>query len=153
MGFDIGLDVSAFAAFLEGLLSFFSPCVLPLLPVYLSFLAGGNVEKDEEGNLIYRRSTVLKNSFFFILGIALTFFILSFGVKGMGLLFSRKRNLFSFLGGIVIVAAGLWQLFFYGRGGNKEYRFHINTEKKRGVLFSFLLGFTFSFSWTPCIGP
>lgn len=148
-------DISALASFLEGVLSFFSPCVLPLLPVYFSFLSGGNADRDENGDIIYKRSKVVINTLFFVLGISLTFFILSLGVKGVGRIFSSNSRLFSILGGAVIIIFGLWQLLLYGTkyGAKKEKRFSINTNRAKGPLLSFLLGFSFSFSWTPCIGP
>ena len=148
-------DISALASFLEGVLSFFSPCVLPLLPVYFSFLSGGNADRDENGNIIYKRSRVVINTLFFVLGISLTFFILSLGVKGVGRIFSSNSRLFSIIGGAVIIIFGLWQLLLYGTkyGAKKEKRFSINTNRAKGPLLSFLLGFSFSFSWTPCIGP
>ena len=148
-------DISALASFLEGVLSFFSPCVLPLLPVYFSFLSGGNADRDENGDIIYKRSRVVINTLFFVLGISLTFFILSLGVKGVGRIFSSNSRLFSILGGAVIIIFGLWQLLLYGTkyGAKKEKRFSINTNRAKGPLLSFLLGFSFSFSWTPCIGP
>ena len=148
-------DISALASFLEGVLSFFSPCVLPLLPVYFSFLSGGNADRDENGDIIYKRSRIVINTLFFVLGISLTFFILSLGVKGVGRIFSSNSRLFSILGGAVIIIFGLWQLLLYGTkyGAKKEKRFSINTNRAKGPLLSFLLGFSFSFSWTPCIGP
>ena len=144
-----------FASFLEGVLSFFSPCVLPLLPVYFSFLSGGNAERNEKGEIVYKRGKVLLNTLFFVLGISLTFFILSLGVKGIGRIFSRNTRLFSVIGGAVIIVFGAFQLFFYGTkyGAKKEKRIKIDTYKAKGPLLSFLLGFSFSFSWTPCIGP
>ena len=155
MNFSFVSDISAFASFLEGVLSFFSPCVLPLLPVYFSFLSGGNAERDENGEIIYKRSKVVINTLFFVLGISLTFFILSLGVKGVGKVFSSKSHLFSIIGGAVVIIFGIWQLVFYGTkyGANKEKRININTNRAKGPLLSFLLGFSFSFSWTPCIGP
>ena len=148
-------EITVFASFLEGVLSFFSPCVLPLLPVYFSFLSGGNAERNEKGEIVYKRGRVLLNTFFFVLGISLTFFILSLGVKGIGRIFSRNTRLFSVIGGAVIIVFGAFQLFFYGTkyGAKKEKRIKIDTYKANGPLLSFLLGFSFSFSWTPCIGP
>ena len=155
MNFSFVSDISAFASFLEGVLSFFSPCVLPLLPVYFSFLSGGNAERDENGEIIYKRIKVVINTLFFVFGISLTFFILSLGVKGVGKVFSSKSHLFSIIGGAVVIIFGLWQLVFYGTkyGAKKEKRININTNRAKGPLLSFLLGFSFSFSWTPCIGP
>ena len=155
MNFSFVSDISALASFLEGVLSFFSPCVLPLLPVYFSFLSGGNAERNENGEIIYKRSKVVINTLFFILGISVTFFILSLGVKGVGKIFSSNSHLFSIIGGAVVIIFGLWQLVFYGTkyGAKKEKRININTNRAKGPLLSFLLGFSFSFSWTPCIGP
>lgn len=155
MNFISTADISMVASFLEGVLSFFSPCVLPLLPVYFSFLSGGNAERNEKGEIVYKRGRVLVNTLFFVLGISLTFFILSLGVKGIGRIFSRNTRLFSVIGGAVIIVFGAFQLFFYGTkyGAKKEKRIKIDTYKAKGPLLSFLLGFSFSFSWTPCIGP
>lgn len=155
MIFSFVSDISAFASFLEGVLSFFSPCVLPLLPVYFSFLSGGNAERDENGEIIYKRSKVVINTLFFVLGISLTFFILSLGVKGVGKVFSSNSQLFSIIGGTIVIIFGLWQLVFYGTkyGAKREKRINLNTNRAKGPLLSFLLGFSFSFSWTPCIGP
>lgn len=155
MNFSFVSDISAFASFLEGVLSFFSPCVLPLLPVYFSFLSGGNAERDENGEIIYKRSKVVINTLFFVLGISLTFFILSLGVKGVGKVFSSNSQLFSIIGGAIVIIFGIWQLIFYGTkyGAKREKRINLNTNRAKGPLLSFLLGFSFSFSWTPCIGP
>ena len=155
MNFSFVSDISALASFLEGVLSFFSPCVLPLLPVYFSFLSGGNAERNENGEIIYKRSKVVINTLFFVLGISLTFFILSLGVKGVGKIFSTNSYLFNIIGGALVIIFGLWQLVFYGTkyGAKREKRININTNRAKGPLLSFLLGFSFSFSWTPCIGP
>lgn len=155
MNFSFFKEITGLMAFLEGVLSFFSPCVLPLLPVYFSFLSGGNVERNEKGELVYKRKTVLINTLFFVLGISLTFFILSLGVKGIGKIFSSNEKLFSIIGGAIIIIFGLWELIFYGTkyGAKREKRIQINTNRATGPLLSFLLGFSFSFSWTPCIGP
>lgn len=155
MNFSFVSDISALASFLEGVLSFFSPCVLPLLPVYFSFLSGGNAERNENGEIIYKKSKVVINTLFFVLGISLTFFILSLGVKGVGKIFSTNSHLFSIIGGAVIIFFGLWQLLLYGTkyGAKRDKRININTNRAKGPLLSFLLGFSFSFSWTPCIGP
>ena len=155
MNFSFVNDISALASFLEGVISFFSPCVLPLLPVYFSFLSGGNAERDENGEIIYKRSKVVINTLFFVLGISVTFFILSLGVKGVGKVLSSNSQLFSIIGGALVIIFGIWQLVFYGTkyGAKKEKRININTNRAKGPLLSFLLGFSFSFSWTPCIGP
>ncbi len=64
------------AIFFEGVLSFFSPCVLPLIPLYMSYLAGDHRKSDEEGNVVYENKKVFLTTLFFVLGISLTFFLL-----------------------------------------------------------------------------
>lgn len=70
--------------FLQGLLSFFSPCVLPLVPLYVSYLAGGARDVDSDGNIRYPRGRVLVNTLFFVVGISFTFFLLGFGFTALG---------------------------------------------------------------------
>ena len=147
--------VGGIAAFIEGILSFFSPCVLPLLPLYLSYLSGGNVERNEEGDLIYNRGKVLINTLFFSLGISVTFFLLSFGTSALSRFLNTNSETLSLVGGVIIILFSLYQLLFYGTkyGFKGEARINIRAKGTGSALFSFLLGFTFSFSWTPCVGP
>lgn len=147
--------VGGIAAFIEGILSFFSPCVLPLLPLYLSYLSGGNVERNEEGDLIYNRGKVLINTLFFSLGISVTFFLLSFGTSALSRFLNTNSETLSLTGGVIIILFSLYQLLFYGTkyGFKGEARINIRAKGTGSALFSFLLGFTFSFSWTPCVGP
>ena len=76
MGFNIETSVPILTVFIQGLLSFFSPCVLPLVPLYVSYLAGGAKTVEEDGTIRYRQGRVLVNTVFFVLGISFTFFIL-----------------------------------------------------------------------------
>lgn len=147
--------VRGIAAFIEGILSFFSPCVLPLLPLYLSYLSGGNVERNEEGDLIYNRGKVLINTLFFSLGISVTFFLLSFGTSALSRFLNTNSETLRLTGGVIIILFSLYQLLFYGTkyGFKGEARINIKAKGTGSALFSFLLGFTFSFSWTPCVGP
>ena len=147
--------VGGIAAFIEGILSFFSPCVLPLLPLYLSYLSGGNVERNEEGDLIYNRGKVLINTLFFSLGISVTFFLLSFGTSALSRFLNTNSETLRLTGGVIIILFSLYQLLFYGTkyGFKGEARINIKAKGTGSALFSFLLGFTFSFSWTPCVGP
>ena len=79
MGFDLETSVPAITVFVQGVLSFFSPCVLPLVPLYVSYLAGGTGVVDENGNIRYPKGKVLLNTVFFVLGISFAFFLLGFG--------------------------------------------------------------------------
>lgn len=142
-------------AFLQGILSFFSPCVLPLLPVYFSYLSGG-AEKDEKGQLIYKRGKTIINSFLFVLGIGSAFFILGLGAVAIGQAFTRTKMIFSIAGGILIIFLGLFQLgiFYKLTFLLSEKRLPVNFSTIRlSPLTAILMGFVFSFSWTPCVGP
>ena len=76
MGFSLDIQISAAAVFAQGLLSFFSPCVLPLIPLYIGYLSGGTARRGEDGRMYYKRSRVMVNTLFFVLGISFTFFLL-----------------------------------------------------------------------------
>lgn len=141
--------------FLEGLLSFFSPCVLPLLPLYMGYLSGGTQSKDEKGNTIYNRKVVLLNTIFFVLGISLAFILLGLTVSSvMGILADHKLWIY-FIGGIFIMIMGLFQVGIINPNLlNKEFRlFKIPTTLVNSPILAFGLGLFFSFAWTPCVGP
>lgn len=147
-------SVNYVLVFLEGVFSFFSPCVIPLLPVYMSYLAGSTGE-EENGILVYPRKKVLYNTVFFILGISAAFFLLGASFTLLGRLFGSHKFLLIRISGILIVILGLFQLDFFKLPFlQKERKLHINiTGRKVNPLVAFVLGFTFSFAWTPCIGP
>ena len=156
MGFSIESSVSALTIFLQGLLSFFSPCVLPLLPIYISYLSGGGRTVDAEGNVHYKRSKVLLNTAFFVLGISFAFFLLGFGFTAAGQFFRENRLLLGRIGGVLVILFGLYQLGIFGsvKFLNKEARLPFRLDKvAMNPLTALVLGFTFSFSWTPCVGP
>ncbi|MGP1562525.1 redoxin family protein [Filifactor alocis] len=133
--------------FLEGLVSFFSPCILPILPIYLGYLAGQS-EKDVKKNKIV-------NMLFFGVGIALSFFILGMAFTGIGKFFDTNKAMFSRIGGVIVLLLGLYQIGFYQSDFlNRERRIKpLWGTGKVGPLVALLMGFTFSFAWTPCVGP
>ena len=141
--------------FLEGVISFFSPCVIPLIPLYMGYLATNAKEVDEKGNITYKKKVVLIYTLFFILGISMSFFILGLSFTGLGLFFKDNRKIFLEVGGIIIVILGLFQLgilkvVFL----NKEKKLKINfNPNKMTKKTAFLMGFLFSFAWSPCVGP
>ncbi len=155
MGFDINVGVPALTVFLQGILSFFSPCVLPLVPLYVSYLAGGTRSVDETGAVRYRRKTVFLNTLFFVLGISFTFFLLGLGFTAVGRFFSGNQRLFATIGGVIVILFGLLQLgVFQSKALSQEQRLPLNLGKlAMNPLTALLLGFTFSFAWTPCVGP
>ncbi len=156
MGFDIGVSVSAFTVFLQGIVSFFSPCVLPLVPLYIGYLAGGTRTVEEDGTVRYGRGKVMLNTLFFVIGISFAFFLLGFGVTAAGQVLSENRTLFARIGGILIILLGLWQLGIFGSSRllSQEHRLPFRLDRfAMNPLVALLLGFTFSFAWTPCVGP
>ena len=82
MGLSVSVSISAATAFVQGLLSFFSPCVLPLLPLYIGYLSGG--AKETEAAAALRRGRIMLNTFFFVLGISVSFFLLGLGMTAIG---------------------------------------------------------------------
>lgn len=156
MGFQIETGISAVTVFIQGLLSFFSPCVLPLVPLYVSYLAGGARSVDEEGRICYPRKRVLVNTLFFVLGISGAFFLLGFGFTALGMFFRNNRIWFARVSGIIMILMGLYQLGVFGRSGmlDREHRLPFRLDRwTMGPVPALLLGFTFSFAWTPCVGP
>lgn len=155
MGFASGAGVPAIMVFLQGILSFFSPCVLPLVPLYIGYLAGGTKTVDADGTVHYKKRTVLINTLFFVIGISATFFILGVGFTAAGQFFTGNRMLFARIGGVIIILFGLVQLGVFNFDFlNREHRLPFNLDKlAMNPLLAFVLGFTFSFAWTPCVGP
>ena len=147
--------VQIFAIFLEGIISFFSPCVILLIPLYMGYLATNAKEVDENGNVTYKKKIVLIYTLFFILGISMSFFILGLSFTGLGLFFKDNRKIFLEIGGILIVILGLFQLGIIKVDFlNKEKKLKINfNPNKMSKKTAFLMGFLFSFAWTPCVGP
>ena len=141
--------------FIEGMLSFLSPCVLPLLPVYISYLAGNGKEVDENGNIKYIRKKVFANTVLFVLGISFAFFILGMSFSALGAFFNEYRQAFTNIAGVFIILMGLIQLGVLKLPFlEKEYKLKTkHSLKNMTPLLAFILGFTFSFAWTPCIGP
>lgn len=155
MGFTIETSVPALTVFLQGLLSFFSPCVLPLVPLYIGYLAGGTKTVEEDGSIRYPRKRVLLNTLFFVLGVSFAFFALGLGFSAVGRFFSGNRALFAKIGGVLIILFGLYQLgLFGGKLLSREHRLPLRLDRlAMNPLVALVLGFTFSFAWTPCVGP
>ncbi len=156
MGFSIDVTIPALTVFLQGLLSFFSPCVLPLIPLYIGYLSGGTAKLDEDGRMHYDRRKVLVNTIFFILGISFAFLLLGTAMTAVGRFFGSKQILFARIGGVIVILFGLYQLGALGSSGflSRDVRLPFHTEKMVMSPFTALLmGFVFSFAWTPCVGP
>lgn len=147
-GAGIGLAV----AFAAGILSFLSPCVLPLVPSYVSFVAGVGLEELEEGESAVRRTAFL-HAVLFVLGFSAVFMSLGASASFLGQLLAEHREWITRVGGVVVVFFGLHLLGVTPlRFLNRERRVHLQ-EKPLGYAGTFLVGVTFGAGWTPCIGP
>lgn len=156
MQLDLSLSISAVTVFVQGLLSFFSPCVLPLLPVYIGYLSGGTAVWNEDGSVACDRKKVLVNTVFFVLGISFAFFLLGLGMSLVGVFLRQHQTLFAAVGGGIVILFGLYQLGIFGtsRFLSRERRLHLRLDKAAvSPLTALLMGFSFSFAWTPCVGP
>lgn len=143
------------AVLLEGLISFFSPCVIPLLPLYMGYLAGSAKEKTKEGKIIYKRKKVFLYTLFFVLGISMSFFILGLSFTVIGSFLKEYKSIIAIIGAIIIIVLGLFQLKiinFKFLQKEKKLKVNINPNKMNPVV-AFIMGFLFSFAWTPCVGP
>ena len=109
MGFSIETSVSAVTVFLQGALSFFSPCVLPLVPLYVSYLAGGAAVVGEDGVRRYPRGKIFLNTLFFVVGISFAFFLLGLGLTALGEFFHNYQVWFARASGVIILLFGLYQ--------------------------------------------
>jgi len=143
-------DISMLLAFSAGLLSFLSPCVLPMIPAYISYLTGTSIKelREEKPKLL----TIYK-SIGFIIGFSIIFIIMGASVTSLGKVFITHKEIFRKIGGILIVFFGIHTLgiikfrFLY-----REKRF-IKVDKFQGAFSSVFLGMAFAAGWTPCIGP
>lgn len=156
MGFSLDVGVPVLTVFFQGLISFFSPCVLPLIPLYIGYLSGGTRTVDADGKVLFGRKKVMINTIFFVIGVSFTFFVLGFGASVIGNFFKGSQTLFARIGGVLIVMFGLYQLGVFGKSKtlSREHRlpFNINTLAMSPWI-ALIMGFTFSFAWTPCVGP
>jgi len=140
----LGVTIS----FTAGLLSFLSPCVLPLIPSYVSFITGLSLEDVQRS----RRVAVI-HSLLFILGFTLIFLALGATATVLGRLLLRHRDWVGRVGGVLVIVLGLYLLGIFNVGVlARERRVHI-ADKPLGYLGTVLVGMAFAAGWTPCIGP
>ncbi len=148
---DAGFALAALIALLAGVLSFISPCVLPIVPPYLAYMGGISMaEMGEEGR---GRNRALMAAVFFVLGLSTVFLFLGFTASAFGRFFLENQQWFNTLAGIVVMVFGAHFLGVIRIGFlNREAR--IDAGAQGGSAFgAYLLGLAFAFGWTPCIGP
>ena len=136
--------MSYIAIFFGGILSFFSPCILPVLPLYIGYLSENNLDN---------KKAIAINTIFFTVGISCAFIFLGFGFSSLGQIISNYRNIFSKISGVLTIILGLFQLGIIKNNFLSRERKLEFTSEKMNPIIAFILGFTFSFAWTPCIGP
>ncbi len=139
---------AAFVALLAGLLSFLSPCVLPIVPPYLAYMAGAGVGDLQQG----RRSAVLP-AVFFVLGLSTVFLFLGFAASAFGRLFLAYQDWLARLAGLMVILLGLHFLHVL-RIPILDREARLETGDQGGsAMGAYILGLAFAFGWTPCIGP
>ena len=146
-------ELSIPIAFVAGIASFLSPCVLPLVPGYISMLSGASIEElksDASGQLLTR---VLRNSLAFVAGFSLVFVLLGASATWVGQFLRAHQSTFNMIAGVIVVIFGLHLTglvkipLLY-----REARLDTGAPR-RSLGGAFLVGFAFAFGWTPCIGP
>jgi cytochrome c-type biogenesis protein len=145
-------QINILTAFIFGLLSFVSPCVLPIIPGYISFISGYSLSDMTGENAVAKRA-MLVNTLFFIAGFTLIFVLMGAAATSIGRILNENLSLISKIAGGIIIVFGLHMIGIFKIGFlNYEKRFHLQ-DKKLGILGSFAVGSAFAFGWTPCIGP
>jgi cytochrome c-type biogenesis protein len=147
-------DVNVFIAFTAGLLSFLSPCVLPIIPSYLSFVSGVSLEEVRAAQVGSRmRRRVAWNSLAFVFGFSLVFVSLGASASFLASFFLSYRSLIRVLGGVFILTVGIYLMGVVKISVLDRYlQFHLK-DKPAGYFGSALVGMTFGAAWIPCVGP
>ena len=152
-------EIGYIGAFLGGVLSFLSPCVLPLIPSYVSFITGISFEDFKTIDKTLIRKLTLFNSLAFIAGFSTVFILLGVFSSYMNYLLTRSFSLFGLditiyqIAGVIVIIFGLYVMgVFKINFLAKDKRIHLKSRPK-GYLGAFVVGLTFGAGWTPCIGP
>jgi cytochrome c-type biogenesis protein len=147
-------DLSIFIAFAAGVLSFLSPCVLPLVPSYVAFITGLSFEElTQEDHKRKLRRTIFVHSLLFILGFSTLFTLMGASASMIGQTLAQHRDAIRIAGGIMVILFGLFISGIFNFSFlQKEKKFHLR-NKPLGFFGSYLVGVTFAAGWTPCVGP
>ncbi len=146
-----GLNIAT--AFLAGLVSFISPCVLPLVPSYLSFLTGTSLEDLKAETTADAKRRVIAHALAFIAGFTLVFIALGLSASAIGSIFASNKRPIEVVGGLIIIVLGLQMMGVLKIPAlMMDKRLRV-TPKKQSLWVSFLVGIGFAAGWSPCIGP
>ena len=141
-------SLTVLVAFTAGLLSFLSPCVLPLVPSYLTFITGLGLEDASRA-----RRTTLTHAVLFVVGFSLIFVLLGAGASALGQLLLAYRVWIARVGGVLMILMGLWMMGALRMDAlQQERRVHLS-DKPLGYLGTVVVGIAFGAGWTPCLGP
>ena len=149
------MEITFLGAFIAGFLSFASPCVLPLIPAYISFLGGASLNQlTQEGGIdITTQKSVFYSAIAFVLGFSTVFISLGATATAISALIAQNSFLLSQIAGTIIVIFGLHYMGIFRISFlNFEKRFHLE-NKPASLVGSYVLGLAFAFGWTPCVGP
>lgn len=148
---DASLVPAMTIALVAGLLSFLSPCVLPIVPPYLAYMSG--VSMNQMGDDTGTSRKVVLAAAFFVLGLSTVFLFLGFAASAFGAVFLQNQNLFNTLAGVLVMVFGAHFLgIFTIPFLNRDARLDAG-DQGGSALGAYLLGLAFAFGWTPCIGP
>ncbi len=144
-------DISYWTAFIAGILSFFSPCVLPLVPAYLANLAGTSAIEANEKRKVW---PIFLHSICFVLGFSILFIIMGASAGLIGSVITTYAEVLRIVAGIIVIIFGIFLIAAFKIPWlNYEKRLHIGGARNPGYIRSMLIGAAFSLGWTPCIGP
>lgn len=145
--------VAVLTSFAAGVISFLSPCVLPLVPGYVSYVTGHSLAKTAPRTEVVARFAALRSSLFFVLGFSTVFIILGASATALGQLLLSYRYEANIAAGILVIVFGLFMMGLFRLAWlQRDFRLHLQLPGGEPMA-AYLIGIAFAFGWTPCIGP